>query len=82
MGLQDRVLPFSLALFLTSSMTHEDAAKVQVGFGKVSYFWPCFSGDTFTRTFTVESIRNTSDGHHSVSRKFAGDRMMMMTIVV
>lgn len=36
MGLQDRVLPFSLALFLTSSMSHEDAAKVQVGFGKVS----------------------------------------------
>ena len=29
MGLQDRVLPFSLALFLTSSMSHADAAKVQ-----------------------------------------------------
>ena len=66
-GLQDRVLPFSLALFLTSSMTHEDAAKVQVGFGKVSYLWPAFAGDTFTKTFTVESIRNTSDGHNSVS---------------
>jgi hypothetical protein len=69
MGLQDRVLPFSLALFLTSSMTHADAAKVQVGFGKVNYLWPCFAGDTFTKTFTVESIRNTSDGNHSVSIK-------------
>jgi acyl dehydratase len=44
MGLQDRVVPFSLALFLTSSMSHADAAKVQVGFGKVSYLWPIFSG--------------------------------------
>jgi hypothetical protein len=33
MGLQDRVVPFSLALFLTSSMSHADAAKVQFGFG-------------------------------------------------
>lgn len=48
MGFQDRVLPFSLALFLTSSMSHADAAKVQVGFGKVNYLWPMFSGDTVT----------------------------------
>lgn len=66
MGLQDRVLPFSLALTLTSSMTHADAAKVQVGYGRVHYLWPAFAGDTFTKTFTVESIRNTSDGNHSV----------------
>ena len=67
MGLQDRVLPFSLALFLTSSMTHADSAKIQVGYGKVAYCWPTFAGDTFTKRFTVESIRNTSDGNHSVS---------------
>lgn len=65
-GLQDRVLPFSLALFLTSSMTHADAAKVQVGFGNAIYHWPAFAGDTFTKSFTVKSIRNTSDGHHSI----------------
>jgi hypothetical protein len=66
MGLQDRVVPFSLALFLTSSMTHEDAAKVQVGFGKVSYTWPIFAGDTLRKVFTVDRIRNTSDGNHSI----------------
>ena len=66
MGLQDRVLPFSLALFLASSMTHADTAKVQVGFGKVHYLWPAFPGDTFTKSFTVDSVRNTSDGNHSV----------------
>jgi acyl dehydratase len=66
MGLQDRVLPFSLALFLTSSMSHEDAAKVQVGYGNVSYLWPIFAGDTLRRVFTVSKIRNTSDGQHSI----------------
>jgi len=66
MGLQDRVLPFSLALFLCSSMTHEDAARIHVGLGPVKYVWPCFAGDTFTKTYTVESIRNTSDGNLSL----------------
>lgn len=66
MGLQDRVLPFALVLFLATSMTHADSAKVQVGFGRVAYLWPAFAGDTVTKSFTVKSIRNTSDGHHSV----------------
>lgn len=77
MGLQDRVLPFSLVLFLTSSMTHADAAKVQVGFGRVNYIWPAFAGDTFTKSFTLESIRNTSDGNHSVG--FLAESMFYST---
>lgn len=67
LGLQDRVMPFSLVLFLTSAMSHEDAAKVQVGFGKCVYCWPVFAGDTVRKTFKVKSVRNTSDGNHSVS---------------
>jgi len=67
LGLQDRVMPFSLVLFLTSAMSHEDAAKVQVGFGKCVYCWPVFAGDTVRKTFQVKSVRNTSDGNHSVS---------------
>jgi len=65
-GLQDRILPFSLVLFLTSAMTHADSAKVQVGFGRSVYHWPAFAGDTFTKSFRVHSIRNTSDGNHSI----------------
>ena len=65
-GLQDRILPFSLVLFLTSAMTHADSAKVQVGFGQSVYHWPAFAGDTFTKSFQVQSIRNTSDGNHSI----------------
>jgi len=48
-------------------MSHEDAAKVQVGFGKCVYHWPVFAGDTVKKTFKVERVRNTSDGNHSVS---------------
>jgi len=66
LGLQDQVLPFSLMLFLTGSMSHADAAKVQVGFRNAIYHWPGFAGDTFTKKFTVKSVRNTSDGEHSV----------------
>lgn len=65
-GLQDRILPFSLVLFLTSSMTHADAAKVQVSYENVIYHWPCFAGDTFTKLFQVVSVKNTSDGNHTV----------------
>ena len=49
LGLQDQVLPFSLMLFLTGSMSHADAAKVQVGFRNAVYHWPAFAGDTFTK---------------------------------
>ncbi|GMH74930.1 hypothetical protein TrLO_g2017 [Triparma laevis f. longispina] len=66
LGLQDQVLPFSLMLFLTGSMSHADAAKVQVGFNNAYYHWPGFAGDTFTKKFQVKNIRNTSDGAHSV----------------
>lgn len=60
-------MPFSLVLFLTAAMSHEDAAEVQVGFGKCVYHWPVFAGDTVRKTFQVKSVRNTSDGNHSVS---------------
>eukprot|EP00569_Conticribra_weissflogii_P007126 CAMPEP_0171344752 /NCGR_PEP_ID=MMETSP0878-20121228/20059_1 /TAXON_ID=67004 /ORGANISM="Thalassiosira weissflogii, Strain CCMP1336" /LENGTH=447 /DNA_ID=CAMNT_0011848013 /DNA_START=258 /DNA_END=1601 /DNA_ORIENTATION=+ len=66
LGLQDRVMPFSLVLFLTSAMSHEDSAKVQVGFGRCIYQWPVFAGDTVRKTFQVLSVRNTSDGNHSI----------------
>ena len=66
LGLQDRVLPFGLMAFLCSSMTHADKAKMQVGFGNMQYHWPGFTGDTFTKRFQVQSVRNTSDGAHSI----------------
>lgn len=66
LGLQDRTLPFELALFLTSAMSHEDSAKVQVGFGSVVYHWPLFAGDTVRKTFQVTRVKNTSDGNHSI----------------
>lgn len=66
LGFQDRVLPFGLVAFLCSTMTHADAAKIQVGYGNIHYHWPGFVGDTFTKNFKVMSVRNTSDGQHSI----------------
>jgi hypothetical protein len=37
LGFQDQVLPFSLMLFLTGSMSHADAATVQVRRGRVAH---------------------------------------------
>mmetsp|Transcript_28185 Transcript_28185/g.34324 ORF Transcript_28185/g.34324 Transcript_28185/m.34324 type:complete len:431 (+) Transcript_28185:89-1381(+) len=65
-GFQDRVLPFTLMLFLTSAMTHVDKARIQLGFDGAIYHWPAFAGDTVTKSYRVKSIRNTSDGNHSI----------------
>ena len=65
-GLQDRMLPFTLVSFLACSMTHADAALVQVALNNAVYHWPAFAGDTFTKTFEVRSVRNTSSGDRSI----------------
>jgi acyl dehydratase len=62
MGLQDRVLPFSLMLFFAGGMTPADAAKIQVGWQNAIYHWPCFAGDTLRKEFHVQNVRPTSDG--------------------
>jgi hypothetical protein len=66
LGFQDRVLPFGLLAFLCASMSHADKAKIEVGFGNIQYLWPGFPGDTYTKRFQVQSVRNTSDGAHSI----------------
>ena len=53
MGLQDRVLPFSLALFLTSSMSHADAAKVQ-GMSMEMLFYSCIMGVSCVFVFGIQ----------------------------
>ncbi len=63
LGLQDQTVPFTMMLFLATSMTHAyDAAKVATGFKNAKYHWPAFAGDTFTKQFKVKSVRTTSDG--------------------
>ena len=47
-------------------MTHADAALVQVALDNAIYHWPAFAGDTFKKSFQVKSVRNTSDGNHTV----------------
>jgi hypothetical protein len=68
--MSSRISPLYQRSFLTGAMSHEDAAKVQVGFGRCVYHWPVFAGDTITKSYKVERVRNTSDGNHSVSLSF------------
>lgn len=66
LGLQDQPVPFSLMLFMAGSMSHADHAKIQTGFSQARYHWPAFAGDTFTKKFIINSLRNTSDGNQSI----------------
>lgn len=40
----EQVLPFSLMVFLASSMSHVEAAQVQVAYRNARYLWPGFPG--------------------------------------
>jgi len=66
LGFDDQILPFSLMLFLAGSMSHADAAKVQVYYSNAVFCHPAYAGDTFTKHFVVKNVRNTSDNEHSI----------------
>lgn len=66
LGFEDALLPFGLLLFLTGSMSHADAAKVQIAYSNARYCLPAYAGDTFTKHFVVKQVRNTSDKEHSI----------------
>lgn len=42
----EKVLPFSLMLFMASSMSHVEAAVTQVAYRNAKYLWPGFAGAT------------------------------------
>lgn len=66
LGFQGQVLPFALALFLASAMSHADQARTQLGWARARYHWPAFAGDTFRKTLRVAAVRPTQDGRSSV----------------
>ena len=68
LGFQSEVLPFGLMLFLASSMSHADYAKLENGYANGRYLWPVFAGDTIKKKFMILSLRPTSDGRHSIFR--------------
>lgn len=68
LGFQSEVIPFGLMLFLASSMSHVDYAKLENGHSKGRYLWPVFAGDTLKKKFVILSLRPTSDGRHSIFR--------------
>lgn len=66
LGFQDQLIPFSLMLFLSGSMSHADHAKVQTGYKNAIYHWPVFAGDTLTKKFLIRKLRATSDNLNSI----------------
>ena len=68
LGFQSEVIPFGLMLFLASSMSHVDYAKLENGHSNGKYLWPVFAGDTLKKRFIILSLRPTSDGRHSIYR--------------
>jgi acyl dehydratase len=68
LGFQSEVIPFGLMLFLASSMSHVDYAKLENGHSNGKYLWPVFAGDTLKKKFVILSLRPTSDGRHSIFR--------------
>lgn len=68
LGFQSEVIPFGLMLFLASSMSHVDYAKLENGHSNAKYLWPVFAGDTLKKRFIILSLRPTSDGRHSIYR--------------
>jgi len=68
LGFQGAVIPFTLMLFLASSMSHADYAKLENGHCNAAYVTPAYVGDTFKKKFVILNLRPTSDGLHSIFR--------------
>lgn len=65
LGLQDQVLPFSLILFLATSMSHSDQAKLIAEYKNARYHWPVFAGDTVKKRFVVREVKLDICGKNS-----------------
>jgi len=66
LGFKDQLLPFPLLLFLAGSMSHADAAKMQIAYSNAYYCYPAYAGDTFRKEFVVKKVRTTSDKEQSI----------------
>lgn len=68
MGFERSLLPFSMMMFMTGSMSHiDDALKVlDLGFRNAVYERPAYPGETFSKTFAIKQIRETSAGTGTV----------------
>lgn len=61
-------MPFSLVLFLASSMSHVDdqRAVLDLSFRNCVYNEPVMPGDTLHRHFTIENIRESKNGKNII----------------
>jgi acyl dehydratase len=68
LGFQKELLPFSLMMFMTGTMSHVDDSRevLDLGFKNAVYFRPAYAGDTFTKTFYIRDLRTTRDGSDTI----------------
>jgi hypothetical protein len=62
------LLPFALLLNYAVGMSHVDDTKVvlDLGFENAVYVQAAHAGQTFSKTFTIKRIRQTSNGKHTI----------------
>jgi acyl dehydratase len=68
LGFDQALLPFSMLLSITGSMTHVDdrLEVLDLGFRNAVYRRPAYPGDTFYKTFYISGIRETSESQNSI----------------
>jgi len=66
LGFKAQLLPFSLMLYQTVSMSHVEEGQeiIDLGFDQVTYVRPGYPGDTFKKSFHIKRLR-PSQSHES-----------------
>jgi acyl dehydratase len=68
-GFADVPLPGSLLMSHAAAMSHVDTSRSvwDLGFKNAVYVRPAYPGDTLTKSFYVQSLRNTADGDGTIA---------------
>jgi len=64
LGLKAIPMPFDLVCNYTSAMTHVDETRMvwEIRLSNCVYINPVFPGDTLTKAFVIQDVRDTTDG--------------------
>lgn len=67
-GLEEKLLPFSMMMFECASMSHVDEVLevLELGLENAIYLRPAYVGDTFTKQFFVKAIRPSNSDKGTV----------------
>jgi hypothetical protein len=68
LGFQRELLPFSMLMFMTGTMSHVDDQRevLDLGIKNAVYAFPAYAGDTFSKTFYIRDLRTTRNGEDTI----------------